>query len=183
MSGQVLGAFAFVIIAAAWLASREPYAKVIQPSHFHDLGNFLMTFVVFWAYIAFSQFLIIWSGNLTDENAWYLKRFAGRWKEVGVLLLVLHFFVPFLLLLSRDIKRNPRLLSPLALGVFVICFVDIFWIVAPGFGRPGFTVHWMDVVAPIGIGGIWVGSFIRQLKGRSLVPVHDSRVEEELEWA
>jgi hypothetical protein len=183
MTGQVLGAFAFLIIVAAQLAERKPYAEMIEPLQFHDLGNFLLTFVVFWAYIAFSQFLIIWSGNLTDENFWYLHRFAGGWQWVGVVLVVLHFFAPFLLLLSRDIKRRSPRLSKVAWGVFVMGFVDIFWIVAPGFGRPGFTVHWMDIAAPIGIGGVWVAMFIKQLKGRSLVPVHDSRVEEEFEWA
>lgn len=183
MTGQVLGAFAFIIVVAAWLAERNPYAEMIGPLQFHDLGNFLLTFVVFWAYIAFSQFLIIWSGNLTDENFWYLHRFAGGWKWVGVVLVVLHFFAPFLLLLSRDIKRRSPWLSKVALGVLAMCFVDIFWIIAPGFGRPGLTVHWMDIAAPIGIGGVWVAMFIKQLKGRSLAPVHDSRVEEEFEWA
>ena len=183
MSGQVLGGFAFVIVVAALLARRKPYADVIEPQHFHDLGNFLLTFIIFWAYIAFSQFLIIWSGNLTDENFWYLHRFDGGWKWVGVALVVLHFFVPFLLLLSRDIKRRSPWLANVALGIFVMCLVDVFWIVAPGFGRAGFRVYWMDVVAPIGLGGVWVAEFIRQLKGKSLVPVHDSRVEEELEWA
>ena len=183
MSGQVLSGFAFVIVVAALLAQRKPYSDVIQPPQFHDLGNFLLTFVIFWAYIAFSQFLIIWSGNLTDENPWYLRRFDGGWKWVGVALVVLHFFVPFLLLLSRDIKRRSPWLAKVALGIFVMCFVDVFWIVGPGFGRSGFQVHWMDIVAPIGIGGIWVAVFIGQLKGKSLAPVHDSRVEEELEWA
>ena len=171
MTGQVLGAFAFVIVAATLLAK-------VDPQQFHDLGNFLLTFVIFWAYIAFSQFLIIWSGNLTEENPWYLRRLDAGWKWVGVALLVLHFFVPFLLLLSRDIKRRSPWLAKVALGVLVMCFVDVFWIVAPAFGR---SVHWMDIVAPVGIGGVWLAAFIKQLKARSLVPVHDSRVEEELE--
>jgi hypothetical protein len=183
MSGQVLGGFAFVIIVAAALAQSKPYGDTIQPEQFHDLGNFLLTFVIFWAYMAYSQFLIIWSGNLTDENPWYLRRFAGGWKWVGVLLVALHFFAPFFLLLSRDIKRRSPWLMKVALVVFVMCYVDIFWIVAPGFGRLGLHVYWMDVVAPIGVGGIWVAAFLRQLRGRSLLPVHDSRMEEELEWA
>ena len=133
--------------------------------------------------MAFSQFLIIWSGNLTDENPWYLRRFPGGWKWVGILLVALHFFAPFFLLLSRDIKRRPPWLMKVALVVIVMCYVDVFWIVAPGFGRPGFHVYWMDAVAPIGIGGIWVATFLKQLHGESPLPVHDSRVEETLEWA
>ena len=183
MTGQVLGAFAWVIIIAALLVTEKPYANVIGPLHFHDLGNFLLTFVIFWAYMAFSQFLIIWSGNLTDENSWYLQRLLGGWKWVGVALIILHFFVPFLLLLSRDLKRRSHSLVKVALLVFVMGFVDIFWIVAPGFGRPVFRVYWMDVIAPIGIGGVWVAMFIKHLKSQPAIPVHDSRVEEELEWA
>jgi hypothetical protein len=183
MTGQVLGAFAFLIIVAAFLVKYKPYAKTIEPSHFHDLGNFLLTFVIFWAYMAFSQFLIIWSGNLPDENSWYLHRLVGGWKSVGVALITLYFFMPFLLLLSRDLKRRSSWLSKLALAVFVMGLVDIFWIVAPGFGRPVPRVYWMDLIAPIGIGGVWIAMFINQLKGQSTVPVHDSRIEEKLEWA
>ena len=183
MAGQVLGAFAFVILVAAWLARRTPYGDVIEPLHFHDLGNFLLTFIIFWAYIAFSQFLIIWSGNLTDENFWYLHRFDGGWKWIGITVVVLHFFVPFFLLLSRDITRRSPRLAKVALLILLMCFVDTFWIVAPGFGRPGLRIHWMDVIAPIGLGGVWMSMFVQRLKATSLVPVHDSRVEEEFEWA
>ena len=183
MTGQVLGAFAFVIIVAALLVKYKSYAEVILPLHFHDLGNFLLTFVIFWAYMAFSQFLIIWSGNLPDENSWYLHRLVGGWKAVGVTLIILHFFVPFLLLLSRDLKRRSDWLSKVAFTVFVMGMLDIFWIVAPGFGRPSFQIYWMDIMVPIGIGGVWVAMFIKQLKNQSAVPVHDSRIEEEFEWA
>ena len=183
MTGQVLSAFALVIVIAVFLVKYKPYANVIGPLHFHDLGNFLLTFIIFWAYIAFSQFLIIWSGNLTDENSWYLHRLVGGWKCVGVALIILHFFVPFLLLLSRDLKRRSPWLVKVALLVFVMGFVDIFWIVAPGFGRSSFRAYWMDGIAPIGIGGVWVATFIKHLKSQPAVPMHDSRVEEELEWA
>jgi len=183
MSGQVLGGFAFLIVVASLLVQSKPYSELIQPQYFHDLGNFLLTFVIFWAYIAFSQFLIIWSGNLSDENPWYLHRFEGGWQWMGIALLVLHFFIPFLLLLSRDIKRRSSWLAAVAWGVFLMCFVDVVWIVAPGFGRAGFQVHWMDLVATIGIGGVWIAAFVGRLKAKSAVPVHDSRVEEELEWA
>jgi hypothetical protein len=183
MTGQVLGAFAFVIIVAALLVKYKPYTILIEPLHFHDLGNFLLTFVIFWAYMAFSQFLIIWSGNLPDENSWYLHRLVGGWKGVGVTLIILHFFVPFLLLLSRDLKRRSSWLSKVALMVFAMGLMDVFWIVAPGFGRPAPHVYWMDIIAPIGIGGLWIAMFIKQLKGQSTVPVHDSRIEEKLEWA
>ncbi len=183
MTGHVLSGFAFVVIAAAWLSRHEPYAKLIRPADFHDLGNFLLTFVIFWAYIAYSQFIVIWSGNLADENPWYLRRVSHGWGMVAVALIGLHFFLPLLLLLSRDVKRDPFALAKVSLGILVMCVVDIFWIVAPAFPRVEFSVSWMDVAALVGIGGVWLSEFVRQMKGRSPVPLHDSRVEEELEWA
>jgi hypothetical protein len=183
MTGHVLSGFAFVIVVAALLSRYEPYARTIEPAQFQDLGNFLLTFIVFWAYIAYSQFLIIWAGNLTDENPWYLRRTVHGWGVIAVLLICLHFFAPFLLLLSRDVKRRPVALAKVALIVLVMCAVDILWIVAPAFPRVEFAVSWMDLAAFGGIGGLWLWQFVRQLKGRSAVPAHDSRVEEELEWA
>ncbi len=183
MTGQVLGAFAFVIIVARFLIQYKSFANLIEPLHFHDLGNFLLTFVIFWAYMAFSQFLIIWSGNLTDENSWYLHRLVGGWKGVGIALITLYFLMPFLLLLSRDLKHRSSWLFKVAMLVFIMGLVDIFWVVAPGFGRPAPRVYWMDIIAPVGIGGLWIAMFIQQLKNQSIVPVHDSRIEEELEWA
>jgi hypothetical protein len=183
MSGQVLIGFAFVIIVAGMLAERPPLAEALTPRVFHDLGNLLLTFVIFWAYIAFSQLLIVWSGNLSDENPWYLRRFAGGWQWWGVALVAAHFFIPFFLLLSRDIKSRSPWLAKVAWLVFAACYLDVFWIVAPGFGRVDFVVHWMDVLAPVGLGGVWIATFIGKLKQRSALPAHDSRVEEELLWA
>jgi len=182
MTGQVLGGFALVIIVAAALAKQKPLADAVSAQQFHDLGNFMFTFVIFWAYISFAQYLIIWAGNLPEENSWYLRRFEGGWSGVGIFLMVFHFFAPFFLLLSRDIKRRPGRLAAVAVGVLAVCVVDLFWIVKPAFDRSRFSVHWMDVVALLGIGGLWVAAFVGQLKGRSLVPVHDARVEEEFQW-
>ncbi len=183
LAGQVLGAFALVIVVAVALRRQPALAEALQPQQLHDLGNFMFTFVIFWAYISFSQFLIIWAGNLPDETTWYLRRFQGGWGKVGLFLVALHFFGPFLLLLSRDVKRNPRALATVAAGLLVVCVVDVFWIVVPGFQGVKFGVHWMDLAALVGIGGLWLGVFLRRLKSRSLVPVHDARVEAALEAA
>jgi hypothetical protein len=183
LAGQALGAFALVIVVAVWLRRQPTLAEALQPQQLHDLGNFMLTFVIFWAYISFSQFLIIWAGNLPEETTWYLRRFHGGWGKVGLFLVALHFFVPFLLLLSRDVKRNPRAMGAVAVGLLVLCVVDLFWIVVPGYRGVKFGVHWMDVAALVGIGGLWLGAFLRRLKSRSLVPAHDARVEEALEVA
>jgi len=173
-----LGALAFAILAARLLAHRKPLADVIAPSHFHDLGNLLLAFVMLWAYISFSQFLIIWSGNLQDEISWYLSRASGGWGALALFLVAFHFAVPFLLLLSRDVKRRMQVLAVVAGSLVVMGLVDLFWVVVPAFQPAGPRVHWMDIVAPIGMGGVWVAWFVWQLKGKPLLPLHDPRFQE-----
>jgi hypothetical protein len=178
MGGQVLTAMAFVIPLAALLVDRGPLAGVIGVEQFHDLGKFLLAFVMLWAYFAFSQFLIIWSANLPEEIPWYLSRMRGGWQVVGIAIILFHFALPFLLLLSRDVKRRPNLLALVALGVMVVRFVDLFWLVTPAFHPSGIAVHWMDAATLVGLGGIWLSVFVWQLKGRSLVAIHDPSLPE-----
>lgn len=182
MMGQGINAFALVIITAALFADRQPLAEVLTPAHFQALAGLLLSFVMLWAYMAFSQWLLIWSGNLPEENFWYVHRLSGAWKWVGLLLIVVHFALPFLLLLSRDLKRNARALSAVAATLMVMRLIDIFWIIAPTFHPTGFSLHWMDVVAPIGLGGIWLAAFISQLGERPLVPQHDPNLQEALAY-
>lgn len=177
LMGEVLSAFAFVITILVLFSRQEPFAGILTPQHFHGLGNLVLTFTVLWAYCAFSQFLIIWAGNLPDEIPWYLRRFHGSWNAVAVLVVVFHFSVPFVLLLSRDLKRRATTLMMICLGILAIRFLDVFWLVEPGFERTGFIVHWMDIVAPIGIGGIWVAAFFRNLKSGPVLPMKDPRLE------
>jgi hypothetical protein len=173
MVGQGLNAFAFAIIVAALLAGREPLSRVLSPVHFQDLGSLLLAFVMLWTYMAFSQWLIVWSGNLPEETVWYVHRLQGGWQWFGVVLIVFHFALPFVLLLSRDLKRNARALAMVAGAIMVMRFIDLFWLIVPAFYPEGVHVHWMDIVAPISLGGIWLAMFIRQLGGRPLLPLHD----------
>jgi len=180
MGGQVLSAMAFVIPLAALLSADEngPLAHVISKDQFHDLGKLLLAFVMVWTYFALSQFLIIWSANLPEEIPWYLKRLRGGWQWLGISIIVCHFILPFLLLLSRDIKRRARALATVALIVIVARLADMFWMVKPAFHPAGITVHWMDLLTVVGVGGIWVWFFLWQLKGRSLVAIHDPSLPE-----
>lgn len=182
--GQGLSALAFTIAVLALIASSGALAGQLTARHFHDLGKLLLAFVMLWAYLAFSQFLIIWSGNLPEEIPWYIQRIRGTWGAVALLLVVGHFALPFALLLSRDLKRHSGLLSKVALFVIVMRLIDLIWLVAPTFGaheaaagegHQGFVfpVHWMDVVIPIGLAGIWLFLFARQLRRRSLLPLND----------
>ena len=180
MAGHGLEAVAFAIIGAALLARRGLLAEATSPGVFRDLGNLTLTFLMLWAYLAFSQFLIVWAENLTDEIPWYLHRSAGGWGWVAFALFGFQFAMPFLLLLFREAKQSAAALAGVALVIIAMRMVDLFWLVAPAFHPGEFRLHWMDVVAPIGLGGLWLSVFVWHLKGRPALPLHDPRMEEAL---
>jgi hypothetical protein len=176
--GQGLTTLAFAIIGVKLLSDHEPIAGVIQTKHFHDLGNLMFAFVLLWAYVSFSQFFIIWSGNLPEEISWYLHRIHGGWGVVAMIIVLFHFFIPFFLLLLRKTKQRSKVLVKIAVAMFFMRMVDLYWTVAPNFNEGKFGIHWMDILAPAGIGGLWIAVFISQLKGRALMPLHDPRLAE-----
>jgi len=175
-----LSALAFVIAALAMLSKQQPMSRTVAALHFHDLGKLLLALVMLWAYFAFSQFLIIWSGNLPEEISWYLPRMRGAWGVIAVAVIVLHFALPFLFLLSRSLKRNPHKLVLVAAMILVMRYVDLIWLVEPNFQGGRFRVL-MDVLAWIGFGGLWLGAFSRQLSQRPLIPVNDPQLPSVLE--
>lgn len=173
VAAWALSALAFVIAVMALLVNREPVSRVMRPNHFQDLGKLMLALVMLWAYFAFSQFLIVWSGNLPEEIQWYLPRIRGGWGVIALSVVFFHFAFPFLLLLSASLKRNARKLLMLAGLILVMRIIDLFWMIAPEFSPDRFHVSWMDFVAPIGIGGIWLAVFALQLSKRPLMPVND----------
>ncbi|MGA3074778.1 MAG: hypothetical protein ABSG56_13900 [Bryobacteraceae bacterium] len=181
IAGEGLSAVAFLICVLVILSNRAPMAEVLTHRHLHDVGKLMLAFVMVWAYFSFSQLLVIWSGNLPDEIPWYIKRFGGGWQYIGVALVLLQFALPFALLLSRDLKRNFKLLRAVAIVVIAMRFVDLYWVVAPDFQGAQFTVSWMDFLLPIGLGGPWLAWFLWQLAQRPLMPLGDPQLEEALE--
>jgi hypothetical protein len=175
---QTLSAIAFVILVVRRLAARDPLARIATPQRFNDLGNMLLTFVMLWAYLSFSQFLIIWSGNMTDEITWYMSRARGSWAALAIILIVFHFAIPFLLLLSRDVKRKPGSLSWVAWLLMGLTLVDVYWLVVPAFESSGPRVHLTNFTLVIGIGGIWLWAFFTQLSRMPLLPMYDPRLVE-----
>jgi hypothetical protein len=174
LAGQGLSALAFCVALLVILsADGGPLQGVIGPTHFQDLGKLLLTFTMLWAYFAFSQLLIIWSGNLVSEIPWYLQRMKGGWQWIGLALVAFHFALPFALLLSRTLKRAGRTLVRIAALIIFMRFVDLFWMVSPDASKSGFHIHWMDILAPIGIGGLWLAVFLFQLRKWPLLPVRD----------
>lgn len=172
-----LTAMSFVVFVLRELSTHEPIASAITPAQFNDLGNLMLAFVMLWAYLSFSQFLIIWAGNIKDEIPWYIARAFGGWGAIAVILIVLHFALPFLLLLQRNVKRRLRMLSFVAGMLIVLSIVDVFWLVAPAYEPAGPQVHLLDIFAVVGIGGLWIAAFFSQLKKWPLLPQHDPRFE------
>ncbi len=179
VAGHAITTLAVTIIVIAYLADRAPLEGRVKPAHFNDYGNLLFAFVMLWTYFSLSQFLIIWSGNLPEETVWYLTRFGHGWHAVALALVIFHFCVPFLVLLSRFVKRSAQILPWVAGLVLVMRWVDLYWLAAPSFSER-FTIHWLDIVAPIALGGLWGAAFWHALRSRSLLPVGEPYLEKAL---
>jgi hypothetical protein len=181
--GAALSALSFTIVLLARLAAEEPFTKVLQPVTVHDLGKLLLAFTMLWGYVNFSQFLIVWSGNVSEETPFYLNRMHGGWNAMGIVLIVFHFALPFALLLSRSLKRSARSLAGVAALMLLMQLVDLFWLIGPdlaahGHGHVPLRVHWMDFAAVLGLAGVFLLLFTRQLRGAALLPVGDPEVRE-----
>jgi hypothetical protein len=177
VAGQLISAMSLMIAVVVLLSRTAPMAGLIQKRHIHDLGKLLLAFVMLFAYFDFSQLLIIWAGNQPEEITFYRSRLYGEWGVVAVIVLVFHFFVPFFLLLSRDLKRNNRLLPKVAIWMIVVRLVDLFWMT-----RPEFTARaipsWIDFVVPIALTGLWLAFFAFNLQKLPLLPLGDPKLAE-----
>lgn len=181
VAAWALSALAFTIAVMATLSKSEPMNLIVAQSHFHDLGKLLLALVMLWTYFAFSQFLIVWSGNLPEEIHYYLPRIKGGWGAIALTVVILHFAFPFLFLLSRSFKRHAGRLALVAVLILVMRLIDLFWSLAPSYLHEHFHVSWMDIVAPIGMGGLWLAMFAWQLSKRPLIPINDPQYESVLE--
>jgi hypothetical protein len=180
VAGQLISSMSLMIAVVVLLARTGPFASVLQKRHLHDLGKLLLAFVMLWAYFDFSQLLIIWSGNQPEEITFYRSRLYGGWGVVAVIVLIFHFFVPFFLLLSQDLKRNARILPKLALWLIFMRLVDLYWMTRPEFTSRAMP-SWLDLVLPIALGGLWLGFFAFNLRQLPLLPVGDPGLAEALE--
>lgn len=185
--GWALSALCFVVALMAYLSDKAPMDRILGKRHFHDLGKLMLAFVMVWAYFNFSQFLIIWSGNIPEETGFYLLRMQGGWGFMGVALIAFHFAFPFLILLQQDFKRRARWIATLAIFLLIMRVIDMFYIIGPshrvttGAVQTAFYVSWMDFVAPIAVGGIWLWWFFGELLKRPMVPVKDPYLEGAIE--
>ncbi len=181
VAGWALSCFCFSVAVLAFLADKAPLDRVLGKRHFHDIGKLMLALVMIWAYFNFSQYLIIWSGNLTEETPFYVVRSKGAWGAIGLFLILFHFAFPFLILLMQDFKRRAKWLAAVAIFILFMRIVDMFYIIGPSpmVGEPqgaleaAFRLTPWDFVGPIAIGGIWLWWFFREYKNRPLVPYRD----------
>ena len=181
-----MATFAVMIVVASILGSSRPMSDIATPGRLNDLGNLLLAFVMLWAYMSFCQFLIVWSGNLTDEIPWYLKRTRGGWEWVALALIVCQFFLPFFLLLIRENKRHARSLLGVCLLILLMHWIDLIWLVIPASSEAANPrIPWIEIplsaLALAGVGGIWTAVFVARLKRLPLVPLNDPSLVEALE--
>lgn len=176
--GQALAGFSFCVLVMSLLENYPPWNRAVNTVRRHDLGNLLLTAVMFWAYVSFMQYLIIWSGNLPEENTWYLHRSVGGYELVVIVLMAFHFGVPFALLLSRDIKQERRRLMWLVAWLLVMRFVDLYWLVMPAIFHEQLTLPWQLPAALVGIGGFWMAIFAWRLAARAGLPIYDPELLE-----
>lgn len=179
--GQGLTTLCLAVLVCSRLARHEPFSKFLTKDQFHDLGNLMMAFVLLWAYMSFSQFEIVWSANLPEETPWYLHRTGDGWQALALFLVVFHFVLPLVVLLRRKTKRNISFLAKVAVGILIVRFAEIYWLIAPAFNQGEANFHFMDVIAPVGVGALWIGMFLRNLRGRPLVATENAEELSQLE--
>jgi len=194
MGGQGLESLAFTIIVSAFLVKREPFLGFLKPHHFHDLGKLSLAFVMLYAYFNFSQYLLTYAANLVEEIPYMMTRVHHGWQFLALFLVVFHFALPFLMLLNRDLKRRPHRILWLAAWILFVRWVDILMLVSPEFAADGqnihmlgegaeshLFIHWLDLAAPLAVGGLWLWMFFTQLAKRPLLPIGDPYLYESLQ--
>jgi hypothetical protein len=168
-----------MILTVVYLSNYEPYSGFVRERHLHDLGKLLFAFNMLWGYFAFSQLLIIWSGNQPEEISFYRTRLYGQWGVVAVVVLICTFALPFLVLLSRDVKRHASLITKVAAWMILFRLVDLYWMTRPEFTSSALP-NWLDFVCPAALVGIWTGFYAINLKQRPILPLGDPKLGEVL---
>ncbi len=179
-SGGALGFFALLPLLAIFMQSQERIQHAVTAEHYHDMGKLIFAFVVFWAYIAFSQYMLIWYANIPEETSWFLRRQSSAWTPVSLFLVIGHFILPFFLLISRKVKRRRSTFALGALWILAVHYVDIYWLVMPEVTTASIGFSLFHVTTFVGIGGLFVAAFAFSLRRCALIPVKDPRLDESL---
>jgi len=171
--GQLLSAVCFATVIAVVLSRYEPMKSILNIDHLHDYGKWMLTFTMVWAYFSFSQWVIMWAGNLPEEIIWYRMRLHGGWQYFGLFLTFINFFIPFIILLSAQIKKDKSRIVWVAVYLLFARFYDLYWLIMPNFeNKAGFYFHWLNLVVPVAMGGFWLALFCRNLQGQPILPLY-----------
>ena len=181
-AGGFVAFYALMTVLTMGLQRSGRLARVVTVEHFHDYGKLMFAFVFFWAYIAFSQYMLIWYANIPEETAWFLRRQQNGWAAVALVLLFGHFLLPFLGLISRYAKRNRLLLAFWAVWILLMHWCDLYWVVMPEFSPQGLPFHALDAACLVGLGGLYLAGLARLAGSRSLVPARDPRLDDALRF-
>jgi hypothetical protein len=182
-AGSFVGAIALLIVALFLLARTPALHDAVRPAHWLSLGKLLLAFTCFWAYIAFSQYMLTWIGNTPDTIPWLLLRQDHAWRFIGVTLIVGHFVLPLALLLSHRRKMEPRRLAPVAAWILVIHYLDLYWLVIPQVQPDSILPDWSNLTAFVGVGGAAIATGLFLLRGRHALPVRDPFLAESLGYS
>lgn len=178
LAGGAVGFMAILIAVVLGLRSAGYLTQSIREEHYHDLGKWLFALTTFWAYVSFSQYMLIWYGNLPEETLWFHKRFQGTWAAFGPVLVIGHFLLPFFTLLPRANKRNLKVLAFFAGWMMLMHYCDLYWQIMPVLHAKGVALHWIDAAAWLAVGSAYGLAFWQGLKEKPLVPVGDPRLEQ-----
>lgn len=181
-SGTVLAVLAVGTLLIVWLNENGYFVKGITKDHYYSLGALMFAFTNFWAYIAFSQFLLIWYANLPEETFWYIYRFEGNWQYVSIALVFIRFAVPYFVLLSQPSKSNPKRLMFISVWILLAHMLDLYWLVMPTFGKDTVVFGWMEIAFPMLAFGILILVFTMRAKKQNLVPIGDPKLKRGLDF-
>ena len=182
-AGSAVSAYALLILVTMGLRSTGILVKEINVEHYHDLGKMMFGFMVFWAYIGFSQFMLIWYAAIPEETTFFHMRWDhGPWATVSLSLILLNFVFPFFLIISCNMKRKLGVLAFGAAWLFMMHIVDVYWLVMPSFGQDGFNVSWIDFACLLGVGGIYFAVVLFQMSKTTLIPIGDPRLARALKF-
>jgi hypothetical protein len=181
-SGCFLAGLSFFVVVAVYQRRQGVLTDIITVEHFHDLGKLMFAFIIFWGYMAFSQYFLIWYANIPEETVWYLDRWVGAWVPMSLVIIFGHFAVPFIALIFRATKRKPIFLAIVSLWLLLMHWVDIYWLVFPNLYHHGAQFSWMDITTMMGIGGVFVWYFWRRYTGAALVPVGDPGLQQSIQF-
>ena len=181
-AGAVLAMLAFLVLIVMYFYNNNILTKEITVEHYHDLGKLLFAFIVFWGYMAFSQYFLIWYGNMPEETMWFLNRWEGGWKTITLFIVFGHFVIPFFILFPRGPKRNRVVLTIMSIWILIMHWVDIYWLVMPSLHSESPHISWMDITTCMAIGGMFIWLICRKMNSGPLLPINDPRLTKSMEF-